>query len=121
MSQIFITDLYTTVQLFIMGYLKKDISLKMLFDKHLLSSRAHTVCKQIVKGPTLLTAIKFYKSHGSFIKVRYCGLGTNAELIKLCKKPYRIVKKYNNTFQIQDNIKSRIIVRNTPIISNLPV
>ncbi len=88
-----------------MGYLKKDITLKMLFDKNLLSSRALTVCKQIVKGPTLITAIKFYKSHGTFIKVRYCGLRTDAELIKLCKKPYLIVKKYNNTFQIPDNIK----------------
>ena len=91
-----------------MGYLKKDISLEMLYKRKLLSSRAFTVCKQIVKAPTLETAINFYKLHGSFIKVRYCGNGTNEELIRIYKRPSIIVNKFNGNDQSTDTVADNI-------------
>jgi len=74
---------------------KYDISLKLLFDNKLISSWALTVCKEICKYPTLHDAIVFYKEHGKFIKVRYCGIATNNELIKMCKRPSVILGKLN--------------------------
>jgi len=96
-----------------MGYLNKDISLKMLFDRKLLSRRSCTVCKQIVKDPTMENIINFYNSHGSFIKVRYCGLETNAELVKICKSHNKIIEMFNETFQPPVNNKEIIIDNNT--------
>ena len=74
---------------------KYDIPLKLLFDRKIITSRALTVCKEICRSPTLHDAIDFYKEHGKFIKVRYCGITTNDELIKICKRPYVILERLN--------------------------
>ena len=80
-----------------MGYLNKDITLEMLYDRKLMSKKSFTVCKQIVKDPTLENIINFYNAHGTFIKVRYCGPGTNAELVNLCKNSEEVIEKYRET------------------------
>jgi len=76
---------------------KYDISLKLLFERKIISSRALTVCKEIYTKPTLRDAIIFYKLHGTFIKVRNCGLATNEELTRMCKSPYLILDKLHRT------------------------
>ena len=101
-----------------MGYLNNDISLKMLFDRKLMSKRSFTVCKQIVKDPTLENIINFYNSHGSFIKVRYCGLGTDAELIKICKSHNEIIEIFNETLQPTVDNKDIVIDNNTNPVCN---
>lgn len=63
----------------------KDIHLKALGDKHMLSTRAINICLD-ANLKSLNRILSFYSTYGSFMKLRNCGTTTNIELIELCKK-----------------------------------
>ena len=90
----------------------KDIHLKELGDKHMLSTRAINICLD-ANLKSLNRILSFYSTYGSFMKLRNCGTTTNIELIELCKKNIKPLSSFSIKEQPQNFLE--IINSLTPI------